>query len=177
MPEMAGEACRIVRRAALGARLCRIRGPQCGNLLLKRIKSGSGPRLAAIRQILDRRGKSLEPIFGLCECAANQGEKPVTSVINRIVMALARGVLLVGATTAAPAFAQESPPPANVNDCTFLRDPIKVRLCIESFQGSVQSPDIMSQPPTPPVPTPPIAAPAGPAEPPPQAPPPRLAPQ
>ena len=101
----------------------------------------------------------------------------MTSLINRIVMALAKGVLLIGAMTAVPALAQESPPPGNVNDCTFLHDPTRVRQCIESFQGSTQTPDIVPQLQSPPVLTPPVTAPATPAQPPQQAPPPRLAPR
>ncbi len=94
-----------------------------------------------------------------------------------MAMALARGALLIGAMIAGPALAQEPPPPANVNECTFLRDPTRVRLCIESFQGSVQSPDVAPQPPSPPTAPPPVTPPAEPIQPPQQAPPPRLAPR
>lgn len=98
------------------------------------------------------------------------------SKIDRSVMALATGVLLVGTMAAVPARAQESFSPQNVNDCTFLRDPIRVRQCVESFQGSAQTPDIAPQPPSAPAFTPPAEAPVT-TPPPPQAPPPRLAPQ
>jgi hypothetical protein len=102
----------------------------------------------------------------------------MTSLLSRIVAACARGVLLVGAITAAPALAQAPARPRNVNDCTFLQDPIAVRDCIESFQGSVQAPD--AEPPSPNLPTltPPAAPiPPPPTQPPQQAPPPRLAPR
>jgi len=113
----------------------------------------------------------------------------VTSLINRIVMALARGVLLIAAMTAVPVLAQEPAPPRDVNDCTFLRDPTRVRQCIESFQGSVQTPDVVPPSPSLPMLTPPVTPPATPTQPPsatppvtpiqppPQAPPPRLAPR
>lgn len=99
----------------------------------------------------------------------------MASEVNRSVMALAIGALLGGAIAAVPARAQESSP-QNVNDCTFLSDPIRVRQCVESFQGSVQTPDIAPYSPTPPPFTPPATAPVAPP-PPQQAPPPRLAPQ
>jgi hypothetical protein len=111
------------------------------------------------------------------QSVANQKETPVASEINRSVMALATGVLLVGTMAAIPARAQESFQPQNVNDCTFLKDPTKVRQCVESFQGSVQTPDTAPQSPTPLELTPPAPEPIAPTQPPPQAPPPRLAPQ
>jgi hypothetical protein len=101
----------------------------------------------------------------------------VTSEINRSAMALATGVLLVGTMAAVQARAQESSPPENVNDCTFLKDPVNVRLCVESFQGSAQTPDTATRSPSPSAFAPPETAPVTPTEPPRQAPPPRLAPQ
>jgi hypothetical protein len=103
-------------------------------------------------------------------------ETPVTSLINRIAV-LAGGLLVLCAITSVPAAAQEPAPPRDVNDCTFLRDPTKVRTCIESFQGSVQTPDVAPQSASPLLLTLPPATPATPAQQPPQAPPPRLAPR
>ncbi len=101
----------------------------------------------------------------------------MASEINRSVMALATGVLLVGTMAAIPARAQELFQPQNVNDCTFLKDPIKVRQCVEGFQGSAQTPDTPPQPPSPLMLAPPAEAPVTAPQPPQQAPPPRLAPQ
>ena len=100
----------------------------------------------------------------------------MTSEINRSALALAIGALLAGTMAAVPARAQELPPPENVNDCTFLKDPIKVRQCVESFQGSAQTPDIAPQSPNSPALAPPAIAPDAPTPAPRQAPPPRLAP-
>ncbi len=43
------------------------------------------------------------------------------------------------ATLGAGAFAQGAPVP-NVNDCTFIRDPIALRDCIELYQGQRLAP-------------------------------------
>ena len=62
----------------------------------------------------------------------------MASQINRYVVALATGVLLVGMMAAIPARAQESLQPENVNDCTFLKDPIKVRQCVRYRGDSIR---------------------------------------
>ncbi|MGU3538437.1 hypothetical protein [Methylobacterium sp. A54F] len=50
---------------------------------------------------------------------------------------LALGLLLLGGV--APAAAQGAPLP-NVNDCTFIRDPIALRDCINLYQGQRLAP-------------------------------------
>jgi hypothetical protein len=91
--------------------------------------------------------------------------------------------LLLALWLGGPAFAQQFPGTKSVNDCTFLKDPDQTRRCVESYQGSAQTPVITSPDTMPgligiPQAAPPAARPATTAPPPrlSPAPPPRLAP-
>jgi hypothetical protein len=99
------------------------------------------------------------------------------SALNRAAVALAKGTMLIWVMAAMPAVAQGRSHPRNVNDCTFLQDPTKVRQCIESFQGSTQTPDTAPREQGPAMLAPPMTAPVTPTQPQQLAPPPRLAPR